>query len=126
MMLHAASNQFKRVAQGDTVWIITCQGDRFFLLGPITIAKRLGLLAAQEYLGRDNLYQAKYHIVPHPNRIERMKNIDITESLQHLRFDGTPRDRLPAKPTPQYLQSMRQLSSESAGLLRKLYDSKKA
>jgi hypothetical protein len=125
LLLHAASNQFGRLTEGDTVWIATSKDNRFYLLGPILVDEITNTKEAESRLKRDDLYLAKYHILAADGAAAKMKWVDVMDDLPKLRFSGTKIDRLPASWGAGNLQTMRKLTEGSGKILESIYDGAK-
>lgn len=124
---HAASNQFKRVAVKDRLWILSCEDKDFFLLGPLIIKTIVDADTARRKLRQDDLYPATYHAFPRLWGAKKMKWIPLTEKqLMDLRFAKTKNDRLPPDYTAENLQTMRLLTHSSADMLGAIYRKGKA
>jgi hypothetical protein len=121
LLSHAASGQYNRVEEGDTVWIVTTWSGGFLvLLGPIAVWKRTDHVTAASLLGTDDLWDAPFHIIAPPGREAVLREVDIGDLAPRLRFESD-RDRLnvqdPVRIGSQ-LQAMRRLNPASAVLLR--------
>jgi preprotein translocase subunit SecB len=122
LLLHAASNQYGRLTEGDTVWFVTSKDHRFYLLGPILVDEITDTEEAEARLDSEDLYSADYHILAADGAAAKMKWVDVTDDLPKLRFSGTKNDRLPASWGPGNLQTMRKLTEASGKILRSIYD----
>ncbi|MFM8392807.1 MAG: HNH endonuclease, partial [Acidobacteriota bacterium] len=77
---------------------------------------------AARRLNDDNLWDASYHIFPAAGDDTRSYDLNISEHAERLRF-ASINDRLilnDGQVNPQQLQSMRQLTTETAKLLRSI------
>ena len=117
---HAASEQYYRLERGDTVWIVTMKEKKLRLLGKIRVDAILSQKEAERRLGTDDLWEASYHIFPAAGDDTRSSDLNISDYAERLRF-ASVNDRLilnDGQVNPQQLQSMRQLTPETALLLR--------
>jgi len=119
---HAASEQYDRLAPGDTVWIVTTwSGGHLMLLGPILVDQLTDRETAARVLGTDDLWEASHHILAPSGREAPARDVDLSDIAAELRFESPRADRLdlsdPAKVASQ-LQAMRRLTPASAALLR--------
>ncbi len=122
LLRHAASKYYAKVRKQDTVWIVTSEKRRFFLLGPIVVADITNTKEAKKRLGRTDLYPAGYHIFPVANSAASMKWTDVTEELPKLWFSGTKRNRLLPGWGAENLQTMRTLTQGSGKMLQRIYE----
>jgi hypothetical protein len=114
---YAASEQFKKLAQGDTLFIATYLDKSLYLIGRLQVDQVVGRRDAESILGRSNLWSATWYAIAEPGTAEPFAAIEIEQLARRLRFDGRP-ERLPGNFTAQSLQSMRRLKPASAALLR--------
>lgn len=118
----SASSQYHRrkVAPGDTFWLVALLQGRLTLLGSLVVDDLLDRDQALERLG-DKIYRATTYIVSRADSESSITEIDIQGIAQNLRFEGGV-DRLPrskaGKTDGKSLQSIRLLTSESAALLQ--------
>lgn len=121
---HWSSAQFKKLKQGDHLWIVTILEGRLKLLGHLKVDQMMTFRQAVKYLGRDSLYDATYHAVCKQEHAEYMKKLDIHEYAHSLRFESL-NDRLVFNMdgllTAQQMQSMRRLTDDSAALLENIW-----
>lgn len=117
---HWASNQFKRLAPGDTLWLVTVWPDEgLSLIGRIVVGQITDTVTAEKILGTDDLWEAKYHVIAAAGTEERHRVVDISDLAGDLRFESV-RDRLNVKDgmvSPTQLQTMRHLTADSVRLL---------
>lgn len=118
---HWASNQFKKLEQGDHVWLVTSEEKQLFLVGHLVVDQVLDTAGAVQYLGTDDLYEkSDYHIVASEADREFMVVVNIDELVPLLRFEG-PNDRIDLSQGSgglgQRLQTIRHLTPESVTLL---------
>ena len=122
LLVHAASEQYGRVAPRDTVWIVTTwPGGQLMLLGRIIVHLVTDHVTAARLLGTDDLWDATYHILAVPGLAEVARDVDLTDLAPALRFESRQRDRLDLSLSTKLgsqLQSMRHLTAGSASLLR--------
>ena len=117
-LAHTASNQFGRVAVGDTLWIVSSEEpDDLVLVGRLKVDRIVGQAEAERILG-PNLWEAEYHTIC--DEPEDKIILNISRWARELGFDGVV-DRLPEGFTGQHLQSMRRLDFDSANLLERLW-----
>lgn len=117
---HAASDQYYRLERGDTVWIVTMKDKQLRLLGKIRVDAITNQKEAERRLGTDDVWAARYHIFAAAGDDTRSFCLNISEHAERLRFESV-NDRLilnDGQVNPQQLQSMRQLTPETALLLR--------
>ncbi|MFO1436821.1 MAG: DUF3883 domain-containing protein [Verrucomicrobiaceae bacterium] len=121
---HWSSAQFKKLREGDHLWIVTISEGRLFLLGHLAVDQMLNFQKAVKYLGREDLYDATYHAVCEPEHAEHMEFWDIHEQAPGLRFESA-NDRLVFEDdgllAAQQMQSMRRLTEESVSLLEDIW-----
>lgn len=116
LMRHTAGAQLKRVAVGDVVWIVLLQDDHLFTLGRIVVGHVCSRAKAKQLLGDSDLWKARVHVVALRGKAEKGRLVDISHLARSLRFNGTS-TRLPAKFSGLHLQSLRELTLDSAQLL---------
>jgi hypothetical protein len=121
---HSASNQFGRVAKGDTVWIVTIRSGRLHLVTRIKVEHVTNQYEAARLLKCKprHLWEAEYHIIGAPGTEMPILDLDIHRLAGKLRFrSAAGNDRLAIRKNgtvaPQQLQTMRVLSEGSADLL---------
>jgi len=121
---HWSSKQFKKLREGDHLWIVTISEGRLRLLGHLPVDRMLNLKQAVSFLGRKDLYDAKYHAVCEAEHAEHMEIWDIHEQAPDLRFESD-KDRLIFEDdgllAAQQMQSMRRLTDESVSLLEDIW-----
>ncbi|HMP03537.1 MAG TPA: hypothetical protein PKC45_13655 [Gemmatales bacterium] len=122
--LHAASDQYDRVRDGDTVWIVTIRSGMLKLVTCINVWRVTGQADAAQLLGvpADELWEAEYHIVAAAENAREIAERDIHSFAPQLRFKSTGgNDRLTLNEdgtvNAAQLQAMRVLTPESAALL---------
>lgn len=113
---HAASEQFRKVDPGDTIWFASILDHRLHLIGRLVVERVVSQSEAQTELGRDDVWKARYHVLSKPGTIVVARRLDVSRLTTELRFDGKI-DRFPARVTGQSLQTMRRLTETSAVLL---------
>jgi hypothetical protein len=121
---HSASNQFGRVAKGDTVWIVTIRSGRLHLVTRIKVEHVTSQYEAARLLKCNprQLWEAEYHIIGAPGIEMPILDLDIHRLAEKLRFrsvagNDTLTIRKNGEVAPQQLQTMRVLTKGSAGLL---------
>lgn len=123
---HAASNQFKRVAKGDTVWLVTARDGVLELIGKLKVAIVCGQAEAASHLrlDPDDLWDASHHIIAEDGGLAPVW-AEIQKAAAKLSFvSSTGRASLDlddGKVNPSQLQTMRELSAESAELLEQIF-----
>lgn len=121
---HSASDQYGSIQRGDTVWLVTVwQGGHLVLLGRIRVDVITGQREAERRLGTDDVWHAKYHIFPSAGDAKRMREVELSDVAELLRFESK-HDRLNVKEgrvDAKQLQSMRRLTPETASILRTLW-----
>jgi hypothetical protein len=130
---HMGSRQFSRVAPGDVIWMITVQPgtDILFVVGKLTIGWLGDRETAMRILGVTRLWDAPFHVIAQEivagtGTGEPFKEISLREIAAKLRFvSPAGRDRLRTVGGcvhPTQLQTMRQLTDESARLLARAWE----
>ena len=117
---HTAGDQLRRVQRGDVVWIVTVFDGKLWTLGRIVAGFIGGQRATERWLRSTNLWPAKTHVVAAPRSARRPRLTDLTELAPGLRFKGTV-DRLPRRFSGTNLQTMRELSRESAKMVSRAW-----
>ena len=131
---HAWSGQFNRVSAGDHLWVISVYEGKLFLNGHLHVRKILSTSDAATYLqGTDfdpkdfqSVTKSDFHVVTRSDEAEPLEIIDIHKRASALRFNSsTGRDRLTIDDDgslkPQQLQTMPELTPESAELLEDIW-----
>lgn len=113
---YAASNQFRRLAPKDDLWIISSLGGKVYLRGHLLVADVVTRGRAEDLLGRSDLWKATYYAVPPKGGEEPLKSIDITDLVGGLAFSGGAQ-ALPSPWTPQSFQTMRELTPSAAAIM---------
>lgn len=119
---HAASGQFGKIKRGDRLWVVTCENERLFLCGHQEVEDITDQIQAERRLG-PGIWEAKYHTLSPPDRVEPICKLDISPIAADLRFDAKV-DRLPSNFSGLNLQTIRLLTFESTALLRQKWQSK--
>lgn len=115
---HAASNQFRRVRPGDTLWVTTAPEGHLQLLGRLEVEKIVGQREAELRVGH-RLWEADAHALAKPGTEMAIARIPIGDIASKLRF-AAKADRLAVsngKVNAQSLQAMRRLEPQSVRLL---------
>ena len=122
LLEHAASDQFGRIAVGDTVWIVGPSGRGVLVLASkIDVGTIISQREANKYFGQA-VYKSRYHVLPPKGGSHPAREINLSSVLGKLRFDS-PKPKLDLKkPLAQQVQAMRKLTPESASLLEELWD----
>jgi hypothetical protein len=122
---HAGSEQFYRVRPDDTVWAMTVYPPgELVLLGRLRVGECKDLEGAKRRLGTDDVWEASYHVIAKPGSAEALREVDLTRLAGELRFRSKVNDRLDVTDgfvRAQQLQTMRELTSESATLLEEIW-----
>lgn len=130
---HMGSRQFSRAAPGDVIWMITVQPgtDILFLVGKLTVGWLGDRDTAAQRLGNPRLWDAPFHVIAREvdegrDQGEPFKEISLRAVVDDLRFvSPSGKDRLrtiDGRVHPTQLQTMRQLTRESAQLLVRLWE----
>lgn len=125
LLRHAASNQYRRVHVGDTVWIVSVIEGRLRLIGRIIVGRVVDQDGAAEALGVANLWKAEHHILASPGTAQEIASRDIRQLAPVLRFhSASGRDKLvvleDGSVNAQQIQTMRVLTPESVERLRSI------
>ncbi|MCG3199129.1 MAG: hypothetical protein GHCLOJNM_03638 [bacterium] len=122
---HIAGQQLKRVAAGDTVWIVTHRDGAVSLRGRIVVDAVTDFDGACERLGTTDLWESDYHLIAEPGTEEPLDDIPLEENVALLRFNSK-KDRFTVEKDGRVdyhqMQTMRELTPESAELLQKIWD----
>ncbi len=128
---HAASNQYRRVLPGDTVWLVTIRQGRLWLVTRIVVARVTSQTGAAAILNEspDELWEATHHIVAAEGTAREIAERDIHHLASQLRFmSAGGNDRLTLDEdednavNAQQFQTMRVLSPASAELLAGVFE----
>lgn len=121
---HWASEQFKKLAPGDHLWIVSVVDGRLYLIGHLPVEDVLSDSDAVQFLGRSDIYGAEYHAVCSAEDAEYMMPLDIHDQAAELRF-VSKKDRFAFEAdgsiTAFQMQTMRRLTEESVALLESLW-----
>lgn len=127
LLNHTASGQLYRVSGGDVVWIVTIRPHgQLSLVGHMEVSKVTGQAEAERLTGMP-LYEAAYHAIAKDGAEEPLRETDISDIAARLRFVSA-KDRLTVvngRVDGKQLQSMRELSPESALLLEEVWRGQK-
>ncbi len=119
-LTYAASNQYSRVEPGDTVWIVSIRDGSLRLIGRMLVDQVCDREAAKTILDEDDLYPAKYYVIPATESVRMAKDIDIHHLVPRLRFESK-KDHLEVDQNGHLhggqLQSIRRLTEDSTVLL---------
>lgn len=123
---HAGSNQLDRVVPGDILWIVTTgEADELGLAGKLQVGEVVSLIEARRRLGRNDLWESRWHALAAPGTARKMCGISLFDSASELRFvdDGASQLMVSAHGgvAPEELRRMRELGSESGRLLSRLF-----
>lgn len=83
---HAAGAQYRRVAVGDTVWIVTLIHGRLHLAGKIPVKHRVDTDTAIDLLGDDDIWDAEWHVISDPRKGPPVRQIPIHDWAQEIQF----------------------------------------
>jgi hypothetical protein len=123
----AASAQYDKVGltKGDVLWIVSIRNHRLRLFGRLTVDVVVGQREAERILQQTNLYEAPLHAIADRTTIVEIKEQDIQDLAENLRFNS-PNDRLslesPDRVDGKQIQSIRELTTASAELLEERLD----
>lgn len=122
---HTATNSRTRLRPGDVLWIATAwPGSRLALLARLPVGVVTDRPTAIALLGRDDLHEARIHVIAPDGAAEPMRNIDLSGITAELRFEA-PNDRLEVlsegRISPTQLQSMRRLTPATVELLETVW-----
>lgn len=134
---HMGSRQFSRAAPGDVIWMITVQPgtDILFAVGKLTVGWLGDRETAMQLLGVSRLWDAPFHVIAQEivagtGTGEPFKEISLRAIAGKLRFvSPAGRDRLRTiggRVHPTQLQTMRQLTTESAQRLERIWERARA
>lgn len=118
---YAASNALHRAKPGDVLWIVNVYLGQLLLLGRLQVEIVLNdTTLAQELVDvSGEWYEADWYAISNPHQIEPMREVNIMQIAQSLRFYSAS-DRLDlvdGRVEAQQLLSLRHLTPESARLL---------
>ena len=115
----AASAQFVRLQPGDVLWIVALKQRRLTLLGRLVVATIANRENAVKEIGEDT-YEAPLYALA-KDTVHDLIEVDIQQLAARLRFNSV-KDRLnlpdPDCTNGQQLQTMRELTPETASLLQ--------
>lgn len=117
----AVSAQFHRISVGSRLWIVTCRSGRLHLAGPIQVARIMTPQQAKKERGWE-IPRGRLCAVPPRGMSAPCRNMAIDDLAADLRFESASSPRLQVlsgKVNPQQLQTIRQLTPESAALLER-------
>lgn len=121
-----ASNQLGRVSGGDIIWLVTVnQTGELILAGRMFVDKITDYREAARIVGDSQLWEAEFYALPEKEMIESLDYIVLGETAFELRFNSPTSDRFVArdgKINAQQMQTMRELTPESARLLAEIWE----
>ncbi len=124
ILAHSASNQFRHVRPGDTVWLVTVRHGTLRFVTRIVVDRVTDQAGAANELCCDpeDLWPATHHIIAKAGTVLHIYDCDIHHLAATLRFKSKAgKDRLILGPdgavNAKQLQSMRRLWPEAAELL---------
>lgn len=111
---------------GDRIWITTMRSEYLNLIAPLVVGEIVEPQRAREIIGVAEVYKAKFYAIAKDPQTVRQFSID--EFVDQLRFVGAT-DRLRrtnGRVDAQQLQTIRELTADSANLLQAAWDRKLA
>ena len=121
---YSGSELLGKVSLGDTVWIFTCRGSGLFAMGRVKVGRiTKSWRVAENVLDHPVDRSAKFFLIARPSTIQETEAREITRLAPKLRFVGGV-DRLPPRFSGSNLQTLRELSPESAVLLSRAWGDK--
>lgn len=126
VMDHCASNQYHRLSPYDHIWLATVRKGKLSFLCRVVVGHVVDAEEAARLLGTsaDSLWESDYHIIPANGTLTKPAEVHIPEIAKALRFEIT-KDRLNVKNDavdPRQLQTMRELTINSADKLARAYE----
>lgn len=122
-----SSRQLKRAEAGDTLWIVTINhAGELILAGRLRAGEIVDYQTAIRKLNDTSLWDGGFFALPKENEAEYLRSINIKDVQLDLRFANSEADRFVLKNgkiNAQQLQTMRELSQESADLLAQIWES---
>ena|GEM_PF-1176711 len=124
---YAASDKLNgRVAVGDEVWVVTAMEGKLRLLAHLPVDAVLDRAQTQARLPGENLWPASTYVIPPPAMELTLHEVRLLAAdARKLRFISAGLERLTVaeggRVNPQQLQTVRELSTESAELLDDLW-----
>lgn len=119
---HTASDQkrLSNVEPDDAIWAVTVYPEgELFLLGRLVVEECVNQEEADSRFEYD-VWQAKYHVIAKSGTEESLQEISLLHVAQDLRFVSKGNDHLDlvdGRVNAQQLQTMRELTPESARML---------
>jgi hypothetical protein len=120
---HTASDQKRlgKVRLHDRVWAVTVYPEgELVLLGRVIVEKCTDQESAERHLDYDP-FEADYHAIAKPGTEQPLREVDLTDVADDLRFVSKVNERLDlvqGRVNAQQLQSVRRLTPESARMLK--------
>jgi len=125
LLEYAGSEQFDdRVQPGDTLWIVSSRDGVLYLLGRLVVGMAMST-AEIEALGHTDLWNSTRHVLAAEGTAQPMQQIRLNEVAADLSFQSTRAPRLKieqGRVNAQSLQAMRQLTTESAAMLSRIWE----
>lgn len=122
-----SSRQLKRAKAGDCLWIATINpAGELILAGRLRIGEIVDYQTAIRRLNETSLWDGGFFALPKEDETEYLRSINIKDVQLDLRFANSEADRFVLKSgkiNAQQLQTMRELSQESADLLAQIWES---
>lgn len=124
---HAGSAQLYRIERGDRAWICgRLNGEpELFTIGYIDVASKVGKRAAQAEMSRRRpgyrVWDATWHILAAEGKETRSARVSLAPLYREFRFNSKTSTKLTLSnghPNSQQLQTMRELTTDSAKRLR--------
>jgi hypothetical protein len=119
---HAASGQFNSVTPGDTLWICGSRTQAELLtIGPLVVDEMVAQDEADKRMGGPT-FEAEYNAFASADNVSPTREVSLTSIVERLRFVSRERPSLDLRKTlGGQLQRIRELTSESAGLISELW-----
>ena len=124
-----ASRQLERANAGDTLWLVTInRAGRFVLVGRLKIGEIVDYQTAIKRLNYTNLWDSGFFALAKETEAEDLRRIILVDRALALRFAGSESDRFVlenGKINPQQLQTMPELTADSAEMLARIWQADK-
>lgn len=121
-----SSRQLKRCKLGDTLWLVTInQAGELILAGRLKIGEIVDYQTAIRRLNDTSLWDGGFFALPRENEAEVLHRINLGETALNLRFANSESDRFVLKNgkiNAQQIQSMRELTEDSAKILARIWE----
>jgi len=126
---HVASNELAGVSPGDTIWIVTISKNKIFLAGRLIIGEILEYEDAWWRMPDHHLLETEYYAFPAKFTETCLQPIALSSVARDLRFKNSDADRLhiwDGRINPQQLQTMKELTHQSAEVINDLWNNRDA